>query len=599
MQPNKASSRAGRHLAFYLVAAASLPLGGRAATLRFAAPSSSSRLGVAAAASAAPASDGAGGAEVAEVGGGNAEAGAEVLTSLTSGGACAPPPEKLSALAASKRASGGSDGASIKFFLHDKNAFDFTEVVQCFLDKYEAKLTNDDFDDRMETDVAEHLGELFLLERLRVHPLRTLLPEEAKLHIIGSPTYVSYAAAWTGQCGEYEDHERRMVALKHAIQSLPFFKEFGGPSFFLAMTHFRLSDIFGQEFFDFLELNHVVVGTEDSFYGGFFNEGWNKHTGIRKVTLPYKAHYLSEASNARWAASRSLALLQSDVAVQPRPQSETKPDAQPEVKPEVQTRSKNFFFHGCMHRSKRKEGSKRPILLDFRNKLSAADIDEVCMVGQFAKLTNLANASLKDISISTAQSYSDARFCFVPAGDSPTSRRLFDALASGCVPVYFGDFDRMQPNLPFNSMIDWTKLMLFAGDFNCTTDNIDHVAEWLGGLAETSSVGGWKRMSQLGQEAFHQFLSYREDGSLVDALLQEVYAASLMAEADKQAAELMRLRLAAERLTAEEFADEYAEALQEAAAKNVTSKFGSALLDAAEDQIAAVEKAASAASANA
>ena len=34
--------------------------------------------------------------------------------------------------------------------------------------------------------------------------------------------------------------------------------------------------------------------------------------------------------------------------------------------------------------------------------------------------------------------YTTAKLCLVPAGDTPTSRRLFDAMAAGCVPVRVG-----------------------------------------------------------------------------------------------------------------------------------------------------------------
>ncbi|CAN0412541.1 unnamed protein product, partial [Scytosiphon promiscuus] len=27
------------------------------------------------------------------------------------------------------------------------------------------------------------------------------------------------------------------------------------------------------------------------------------------------------------------------------------------------------------------------------------------------------------------------RFCFCPRGDTPSSRRLFDAIAAGCIPI--------------------------------------------------------------------------------------------------------------------------------------------------------------------
>lgn len=43
-------------------------------------------------------------------------------------------------------------------------------------------------------------------------------------------------------------------------------------------------------------------------------------------------------------------------------------------------------------------------------------------------------------------------FCIVPRGDTPTSRRLFDAISAGCIPVILAD----DIKLPFSTFIDWS-----------------------------------------------------------------------------------------------------------------------------------------------
>ena len=50
-----------------------------------------------------------------------------------------------------------------------------------------------------------------------------------------------------------------------------------------------------------------------------------------------------------------------------------------------------------------------------------------------------------------------AVFCFVPAGDTPTSRRLFDAMISGCLPVVISD--HIGKHLPFSSVIPYYDFM--------------------------------------------------------------------------------------------------------------------------------------------
>ena len=45
-------------------------------------------------------------------------------------------------------------------------------------------------------------------------------------------------------------------------------------------------------------------------------------------------------------------------------------------------------------------------------------------------------------------------FCLSPAGDTPSSARLFDAIVSGCIPVIVSD----ELELPFEGIIDYRKV---------------------------------------------------------------------------------------------------------------------------------------------
>ena len=49
-------------------------------------------------------------------------------------------------------------------------------------------------------------------------------------------------------------------------------------------------------------------------------------------------------------------------------------------------------------------------------------------------------------------------FCWVPRGDNPTSRRIFDAVAAGCIPVVVSD--DIARYLPFRWAIDWRAMIL-------------------------------------------------------------------------------------------------------------------------------------------
>ncbi|KAM0953946.1 putative xylogalacturonan beta-1,3-xylosyltransferase [Dioscorea sansibarensis] len=49
-------------------------------------------------------------------------------------------------------------------------------------------------------------------------------------------------------------------------------------------------------------------------------------------------------------------------------------------------------------------------------------------------------------------------FCLSPAGDTPSSARLFDAIVSGCIPVVVSD----ELELPFEGILDYRKIALFV-----------------------------------------------------------------------------------------------------------------------------------------
>ncbi|KAJ1285884.1 hypothetical protein BS78_03G312300 [Paspalum vaginatum] len=49
-------------------------------------------------------------------------------------------------------------------------------------------------------------------------------------------------------------------------------------------------------------------------------------------------------------------------------------------------------------------------------------------------------------------------FCLSPAGDTPSSARLFDAIVSGCIPVIISD----ELELPFEGILDYREIALFV-----------------------------------------------------------------------------------------------------------------------------------------
>lgn len=65
------------------------------------------------------------------------------------------------------------------------------------------------------------------------------------------------------------------------------------------------------------------------------------------------------------------------------------------------------------------------------------------------------NATGRDQSI---QGMRTSEFCLHPAGDTPTSCRLFDAIQSLCIPVIVSD----NIELPFEGMVDYSRFSVFV-----------------------------------------------------------------------------------------------------------------------------------------
>ncbi|XP_062207203.1 probable arabinosyltransferase ARAD1 isoform X2 [Phragmites australis] len=107
--------------------------------------------------------------------------------------------------------------------------------------------------------------------------------------------------------------------------------------------------------------------------------------------------------------------------------------------------------------------SKRSILLFFRGRLKR---------NAGGKIRSKLVAELKgaeDIVIEEGSAGAEGKtaaqngmrksiFCLSPAGDTPSSARLFDAIISGCIPVIISD----ELELPFEGILDYREIALFV-----------------------------------------------------------------------------------------------------------------------------------------
>lgn len=88
-----------------------------------------------------------------------------------------------------------------------------------------------------------------------------------------------------------------------------------------------------------------------------------------------------------------------------------------------------------------------------------------------------------------------SKFCLNLAGDTPSSNRLFDSIASHCVPVIISD----DIELPFEDDLDYTTFSIFVKSSDALREN------FVINLLKDVSEEEWTRMWRKLQEVDHHF----------------------------------------------------------------------------------------------
>lgn len=112
--------------------------------------------------------------------------------------------------------------------------------------------------------------------------------------------------------------------------------------------------------------------------------------------------------------------------------------------------------------------TSRPTMLYFRGN-TALDSSNASFISEGQKVRRttfevfgqVTGARIEDSSVNFSTTaylagMTSSTFCLVPKGDTPTSRRLFDAIVAGCIPIIVSD----EIFLPFDGFLDWGKFAI-------------------------------------------------------------------------------------------------------------------------------------------
>jgi len=364
-------------------------------------------------------------------------------------------------------------GADVpKFFLHEEFV-DTTEMLKCFYKAKGAKPGVDEFDFKLMPDTAEHMVDIWMLEQLRKHPSRTKIEKDARFHIVGFPIFNSYAGGRFWNCGSHEERVAEMVTKMTSSKS---YLKSQGRNFVVIATAPDAVRVFTDPLITLAKMGGVIVATADKNYPSVEPFKF-------KVVIPCKSMHPLE--NDAW-------------------KSETLPMAK--------DRNVSFMFHGDVSKG------KRAVLRKVGEGLAASDIQD-------HDFQHMGMNGFKKVVEMSVSSYKNSKFCLVAEGSTPTSRRLFDAMAGGCVPIMIGGEAGIKRNLPFQKTIDWSKIVYYGGNLDCVGQNYVGTQNFLKTFLELPEA----EVDERRMRAFKTFkgaLSYKGPG-IVDALLRELKSGNL------------------------------------------------------------------------
>lgn len=103
-----------------------------------------------------------------------------------------------------------------------------------------------------------------------------------------------------------------------------------------------------------------------------------------------------------------------------------------------------------------------------------------------------------------------SKFCLNIAGDTPSSNRLFDAIATHCVPVIISD----DIELPYEDILDYSEFCVFVR----ATDAVrkGYLLNLLRGVDQDKWTKMWNRLKEIEKHFEYQFPS--RPGDAVDMI---------------------------------------------------------------------------------
>lgn len=374
------------------------------------------------------------------------------------------------------------------------------------------------FDDILPPNKAAYLSDLLLLRALRLHPQRVHDPTAAIVHFTGLTPHASLVANYSCARVTGESHEERMHRAATALRKKAELAARTNMRQFIVIMHPSWNwRALGSDVRELLReralSGRFLLATGDRTYAAHFSSPLKETATI----IPYTASArLDRLARREYEALKSCATSEEGSDNAGPPGGRLRCTANDWAPLQEEARAISIYFVGNMHRQ-RGEGKVRFKAVEGFSRGSS----QGKYVDRIFRRQNVHGLSFAQMAMECAREMRNARFCLAPAGDVPTSRRLPDAMAAGCIPVYIGRFELMRYNLPFPHHVDWGACALFVGSVECLERTNTSAA--LGALLEAIDPTLLGSASTRLRAEYARTLSFERGGGALDALLQEIY----------------------------------------------------------------------------
>ena len=376
------------------------------------------------------------------------------------------------------------------FFIHSDDGMNSSKVIRAL----RVALAGERIESKIPNELSMYLADAPLMEALMEHPRRTLNADAADWHIANAVPFTSYVLGKFGLLGGVGGHKRRMNNLASSLRNNLHWTEKRQvreplKPFLILQPYYNMDEVFGTTLLNVIRTRSpevTVVATVDRSARSVQNGHRSTALFMHALEIPHVATpELADWARACMGVRRShagrphqlhLVLLKPYDESTPRPPLLKDCDAGPRA---IRQPRQGFLFHGDTGRF---DFGARASIRDVAPHLAAptslstkrlsrgtSDIklSTTPSVGEdHVLLASPGQVHFKEISRNTSKEMLRTSMCFAPQGDFMSSRRLFDNLAAGCVPVVVKSIGNTRTeytlgNLPFHHSINWTGIAFF------------------------------------------------------------------------------------------------------------------------------------------